>query len=294
LYADNLFFYSKLEAAKSATTLLWHANCMSFEMPVCSGVVFEKLKKKSLFFGKQKIMEAVTATNTASSIQMDYIKILVTQLQNQNPLEPIDNNDMTSQLAQLSSLQQLESINSNFGTMNSDFAKMLAASNRNYATSLLGKDVSYLSTDNLTGLTKKEMGTVGEVYDDPGGDSVLVVDQQALALEEIANSLTGMEVLYRASVGGVTEFVRGTVNGVNSDDSGEKFLVVDGNAVSFESLVPESLIGRQVSFYVTDESTGISESKTSVVTGVSDGSDGKNLFVTGRLIALGDVVSVKN
>ena len=31
---------------------------------------------------------------SASSIQMDYMKLLITQLQNQNPLEPMDNNEM--------------------------------------------------------------------------------------------------------------------------------------------------------------------------------------------------------
>jgi len=51
---------------------------------------------------------------SASSIQADYMKLLVTQLQNQNPLEPLDNNEMASQLAQFSQLQQLESMNSNF------------------------------------------------------------------------------------------------------------------------------------------------------------------------------------
>jgi flagellar basal-body rod modification protein FlgD len=46
---------------------------------------------------------------------MDYMKLLVAQLQNQNPLEPLDNKDMTAQLAQFSQLQQLETMNSSFG-----------------------------------------------------------------------------------------------------------------------------------------------------------------------------------
>ncbi|MHC4424212.1 MAG: flagellar hook capping FlgD N-terminal domain-containing protein, partial [Planctomycetota bacterium] len=52
-------------------------------------------------------MSLVSSTASASDIQMDYMKLLITQLQNQNPLEPLSNNEMASQLAQFSSLQQL-------------------------------------------------------------------------------------------------------------------------------------------------------------------------------------------
>ncbi len=90
-------------------------------------------------------MDPVSATNTASNIQMDYMKLLITQLHNQNPLEPLDNNEMASQLAQFSQLQQLESMNTNF-------AKVLATTELTYANSLIGKEVSFmLETD--TGAT---------------------------------------------------------------------------------------------------------------------------------------------
>jgi len=59
-------------------------------------------------------MDSTSAIGTASDIQMDYMKLLITQLQNQNPLEPLNNNEMASQLAQFSQLQQLESMNSTF------------------------------------------------------------------------------------------------------------------------------------------------------------------------------------
>ena len=79
-------------------------------------------------------MDSSSAINSASDIQMNYMKLLITQLQNQNPLEPMDNNDMASQLAQFSQLQQLE-------TMNSSFADVLSATEQNYANSLIGKDI---------------------------------------------------------------------------------------------------------------------------------------------------------
>ena len=57
---------------------------------------------------------------SSSDIQLDYMKLLVTQLRNQNPLEPMDSNDMASQLAQFSQLQQLELANGNLSSINSN------------------------------------------------------------------------------------------------------------------------------------------------------------------------------
>jgi len=81
-------------------------------------------------------MAEVTGTNTsASDLQMDFLNLLVTQLQNQDPLSPMDSENMSAQLAQFSELQQLEEMNNSFG-------QMLESVQRSYAGSLIGKDVS--------------------------------------------------------------------------------------------------------------------------------------------------------
>jgi len=99
---------------------------------------------------------AVSGIGTASDLQMDYMKLLITQLQNQNPLEPLNNNEMASQLAQFSSLQQLES-------MNSTFAQVLALANHSYANSLLGKKVTFYSEESA-GELERMMGVVDSVF----------------------------------------------------------------------------------------------------------------------------------
>jgi flagellar basal-body rod modification protein FlgD len=106
---------------------------------------------------------------SASGIQMDFMKVLITQLQNQNPLEPLDNNEMASQLALFSQLQQLESMNSNF-------AEVLAVTNRNYANSLIGKKVTFFAQDMETGDLVRKEGIVNEVYNDlDAGENLLNV-----------------------------------------------------------------------------------------------------------------------
>jgi len=87
------------------------------------------------------------ATSTAGEIRTDFMNLLVVQLRNQNPMEPLDNNEMASQLAQLSSLEQLEN-------MNRTFRQVLAGQERLQAVALIGKAIEFIpegSEETLTG-----------------------------------------------------------------------------------------------------------------------------------------------
>lgn len=64
----------------------------------------------------------------------DFLKLLITQLKQQDPLDPVDNQAMLSQLAQFSSLEQMSNLNKNFENANS-------VSNFMEATRLIGKEV---------------------------------------------------------------------------------------------------------------------------------------------------------
>lgn len=121
-------------------------------------------------------MAAIEAS-TASQIQMDYMKLLVTQLQNQNPLEPMDNDQMASQLAQFSQLSQLES-------MNSSFSQVLKAADRTYANSLIGKNVSFLTEDS-TDATDVKTGKVDKVINNTDGSVLLQVGDYLLSLNGV-------------------------------------------------------------------------------------------------------------
>ncbi len=67
----------------------------------------------------------------------DFLKLLVAQLQHQDPLNPADPTEFTSQLAQFGQLEQLTNANKNLeqlGTMSGEMEKMSALS-------LIGQDV---------------------------------------------------------------------------------------------------------------------------------------------------------
>jgi flagellar basal-body rod modification protein FlgD len=121
-------------------------------------------------------MATTSSVNAAGDIRTDYMKLLVTQLQNQDPLEPMDNNQMASQLTMFSQLEQLES-------MNRTFTQSLDAAQRSYASSLLGKEVSFADSENAeTGVSS---GVVSEVTTGADGQLMLRVGAQTAALADI-------------------------------------------------------------------------------------------------------------
>ena len=122
-------------------------------------------------------MSTIETINTASNIQMNYMKLLVTELQNQDPLEPLNNKEMAAQLAQFSQLQQLE-------TANNKFDEVLSSVERAYAGSLLGKNISF-PVETETGDVDAQTGAVKQVFNDADGQVFLIVDGQTVGLDEV-------------------------------------------------------------------------------------------------------------
>jgi flagellar basal-body rod modification protein FlgD len=74
---------------------------------------------------------------TSSDQQDKFLKLLVTQLKNQDPLNPMDNAQITSQMAQLSSLQGIEKLNTTLASL----ATSLTGNQAMQAAALVGHDV---------------------------------------------------------------------------------------------------------------------------------------------------------
>jgi flagellar hook assembly protein FlgD len=235
---------------------------------------------------------------------MDYMKLLVTQLQNQNPLDPMSNDQMAAQLAQFSQLAQLETLNDNFGSMSENigsklgsmdttFANVLASSNRTYANSLLGKNVSYMSADKLTGRVETGRSIVSGVSSDVEGNPVLQVDRHTLGLNDVIDSLIGKNVSYYTKVGDTTGITSGKITGVTSD-SGEESFVIDGHAIKAKDIITDSLTNQTVSYLTTNEITGANELKNLTISEIENDADGKMVFTLGKFINLASILSVQN
>ncbi len=124
-------------------------------------------------------MSAISSTPSAGDLQMDYMKLLVTQLQNQNPLEPLDNKDMSAQLAQFSQLQQTENLNTSF-------SKVLESVQRSYASALIGKEVSF-KVQAADGTIQTQTGEVDEVVIGADGTLLLMVDDRQVKLADVTS-----------------------------------------------------------------------------------------------------------
>lgn len=72
-----------------------------------------------------------------------FLELLVTQLQNQDPLDPMDSTEYISQLAQFSSLEQLQNINSQLESLNKTISD---ADDQSDGASLIGTEVEAVDT----------------------------------------------------------------------------------------------------------------------------------------------------
>lgn len=117
------------------------------------------------------------STPTSSSRQAlgrdDFLKLLMAQLRNQNPLEPQNGAEFAAQLAQFSSLEGINKLNQNF-------SDMLMLQGLSQGTNLIGKTVVYAK--DAAGNTAR--GTVTAVRVEAGAVQIMI-GNTAVGLNQI-------------------------------------------------------------------------------------------------------------
>lgn len=109
-----------------------------------------------------------------------FFKILVTQLQNQDPMNPMEDRDFIAQLAQFTSLEQMEDLSSNSVKM--------------YAYSMVGKYVEGVCVDKITGDKINVQGKIDSVVFQDGipvfsvGEHQLISDNITKVYEKAENN----------------------------------------------------------------------------------------------------------
>jgi len=184
-------------------------------------------------------------TKSSSDMQMTedrFLKLLTTQLKNQDPLNPLDNAQMTSQMAQISTVNGIEKLNSTLSKLMSNSSDSQALQ----AASILGHHVLVEGS----GMTLPQDGqSLGAV------DFPQAVDNAAVTIKD-ANGLVVRTLQMGDQEAGLSEFVWDGKN-----DAGEavaagrySFSVSaeqGGKAVSAKALELASVTG------VLREATGI-------------------------------------
>ena len=120
---------------------------------------------------------AVQSTQQNTQLaQEDFFAILTAQLTNQDPLEPMDNQDFLGQLAQLNTLQSTAALTE---TLNALLLQQTLAS----GASLLGKVVRGTSE------TGQEVTNVVNAVTSEGGKVKLLVGDQVVLMEDVIEIL---------------------------------------------------------------------------------------------------------
>lgn len=115
------------------------------------------------------------ATNAAIS-QDQFLNLLVTQLQNQDPLDPVSDQNFISQLTQLNTLTSLQSLNVSF-------AQNLKLQQLTQGADLVGRTVQYKPTTDSTTTATGQVDSVA-VQD---GQFVLKIGTASVSLDNVVS-----------------------------------------------------------------------------------------------------------
>jgi len=114
-----------------------------------------------------------------------FMKLLVSQLQNQDPINPKSNEDFIAQLAQFSSLEQMNNLNDSFVGLAVLQQSNALMSQLTQGSTLIGQNVAYIDTDSGETLS----GTVESIRIEDG-IAVLNIDGNNVPLLNVTE-ITG-------------------------------------------------------------------------------------------------------
>ncbi len=181
----------------------------------------------------------------------DFLTLLTTQLQNQDPLQPLDSNDFTQQLVSFSGVEQAIATNKNLESLIAMQTQSQAANIVNYlgtevmasddvATLADGKATwNYVLSQNAAATNINIVDGNGKVvFTGPGnreaGSHDFVWNGKDNAGNSLPDGIYGIEVSAKNANGSsisTETFTLGLVEGIETID-GTNFLIVDGIRVS--------------------------------------------------------------
>lgn len=136
-----------------------------------------------------------STTSTTSNDSMgkeQFLQLLVTQMQYQDPLSPQDNTAYVAQLAQFSSLEQMENLNATATTLNGTTDAINSSLLVAQASNFIGKNVTWIDSNKTL-----QSGAVTSVKITDGTPSLIVNNKTTVPIGSVtligsaSNSATG-------------------------------------------------------------------------------------------------------
>ncbi|MDD3267781.1 MAG: flagellar hook capping FlgD N-terminal domain-containing protein [Syntrophomonadaceae bacterium] len=127
-----------------------------------------------------------TTSNTSTSNTLDkdaFLKLLLVELQYQDPTNPVEDKEFMSQMANFSSLEQMSNLNTSFTKLSDTITGTLLPNLMlQQASTMIGREVSYVDPDDSTSLLT---GTIESVLV-KNGVSYYVIDDQEIAMSSVS------------------------------------------------------------------------------------------------------------
>ena len=133
--------------------------------------------------GYQKVTQSSQNNSNNTLGKDDFLKILITQLQNQDPTQPLQDREFIAQMAQFSSVEQLTNMATEMKTLRESLGM---------ASGLIGKSVTWQTFDPSTYETTQKTGIVDKIVFKNGSQYAEVMGTQ-ISLDQIT-SISNMEV----------------------------------------------------------------------------------------------------
>jgi flagellar basal-body rod modification protein FlgD len=140
-------------------------------------------------------------SNSLGSLNLDdFLKMLLTELQNQDPLSPMDSSQMLTQIGQISQVGATQSLTDTLQSV-------LLGQNLNNATAMIGKTISGLADDgtNVTGKVDKVTIANNQPVLNIGDKTVALKNVQAVLPDNATNASAASAVPGAAPATGTTD-----------------------------------------------------------------------------------------
>ena len=205
--------------------------------------------------------QAAASTTNNTLNESDFLQMLVTELQNQDPTNPLQSTDLAAQLAQFSSVSELATLNQNVQNSTNANLVMTQSISNTMAATLIGKEIKVdTSNINYSGNSQPTLGfnlpssaadvqvkimnsngTVVRTIDEgsaASGDSSLTWDGKDNSGNAVSSGNYTFSVSATDAQGNSlspTQYILGTVQGVKFSSSGAT-LLVNGTEVNFSDV----------------------------------------------------------